>query len=441
MEAAKKAPKGEGAFAPYQVKLSCAFMGLGQLFCRQFAKGALLMALEIGFILFLVFAGVENLVGLITLGTVEGVPIMGIEGDNSVSMLAWGITTVFFVLLFALAYYANLRDVIYTTGEIRKGNRVRTFFESCQTLLNKKFYFLTLTLPLVFVCVFNIMPIVFTALVAFTDYGEVVPPKLVSWTGLNSFKVIFTMSEYIGTMGKILVWNVLWAFGSTFLVYFGGLGLALLYNSACLKWKRFWRVFPMFAYAIPSFITLTGFYFMFCDSGPIVGLLKDWGWASSKFTIISYDSKWSLRLLGLFCCAWVGVPSVMFLATGILSNAGKDMYEAATLDGANGFQQFWYLTLPFVLFATTPVIISTFINQFNNFSIFYFLRPEEAYASGYFNANSSDLLINWMYNLTVEKRLYSLGSALSLILFAFMAIFSLVAYVMSPAYQKEDTYR
>ena len=131
----------------------------------------------------------------------------------------------------------------------------------------------------------------------------------------------------------------------------------------------------------------------------------------------------------------------MFLATGILSNASKDMYEAARLDGANGFQQFWYLTLPFVLFATTPVIISTFINQFNNFSIFYFLRPETVYAPGYFNANSSDLLINWMYNLTVENGLYSLGSALSLILFAFMAIFSLVAYVTSPAYKKEDTYR
>ena len=267
------------------------------------------------------------------------------------------------------------------------------------------------------------------------------PPKLVSWTGFQSFRVIFTMSEYIGTMGKILVWNVLWAFGSTFLVYFGGLGLALLYNAKCLKFKRFWRVFPMLAYAIPSFITLTGFCFMFCDSGPIVGQLKALGWVKETFTIISYDSKWSLRLLGFFCCAWIGVPSVMFLATGILSNASKDMYEAARLDGANAFQQFLYLTLPFVLFATTPVIISTFINQFNNFSIFYFLRPETVYAPGYFNANSSDLLINWMYNLTVENGLYSLGSALSLILFAFMALFSLVAYVTSPAYKKEDTYR
>lgn len=191
MESVQKAPK-KSVFSDYRVKLSCAFMGLGQLFCRQFTKGALLMLLEIGFILFLVFAGVENIIGLFTLGTTEGVPIMGIEGDNSVSMLAWGITTVFLVLFFALAYYANIKDVIYTAGEIRKGNCVKSFLESCRTLLNKKFYFLTLTLPLLFVCIFNIMPIVFTALIAFTNYGgEIVPPRLISWTGFQSFRVIY----------------------------------------------------------------------------------------------------------------------------------------------------------------------------------------------------------------------------------------------------------
>ena len=95
-----------------------------------------------------------------------------------------------------------------------------------------------------------------------------------------------------------------------------------------------------------------------------------------------------------------------------------------------------------VLFATTPVLLNSFISNFNNFSIFYFLRPEITYdTANYFNANNTDLLINWMFNLTVDKKLYSLGSALSLILFVFMAIFSLIVYVSSPAYKKEDTYK
>ena len=187
---------------------------------------------------------------------------------------------------------------------------------------------------------------------------------------------------------------------------------------------------------------MTGFRFLFSDSGPILALLRDWGWVSESFTFIGFDSKWSLRLLGFFSCAWISIPSIMFLATGILSNVNQDMYEAATLDGANGWKQFLYLTLPFVLFATTPVLLNSFISNFNNFSIFYFLRPEITYdTANYFNANNTDLLINWMFNLTVDKKLYSLGSALSLILFAFMAIFSLIVYVSSPAYKKEDTYK
>ena len=198
----------------------------------------------------------------------------------------------------------------------------------------------------------------------------------------------------------------------------------------------------MLAYAIPGFITLTGFRFLFSDSGPILALLRDWGWVSESFTFIGFDSKWSLRLLGFFSCAWISIPSIMFLATGILSNVNQDMYEAATLDGANGWKQFLYLTLPFVLFATTSVLLCSFISKFNYLSIFYFLRPEITYdTANYFNANNTDLLINWMFNLTVDKKLYSLGSALSLILFAFMAIFSLIVYVSSPAYKTEDTYK
>ena len=59
-------PKSEGKFSPYQVKLSCIFMGVGQLFCKQFTKGILLILLEIAFILFLAFSGVSNIIGIFT---------------------------------------------------------------------------------------------------------------------------------------------------------------------------------------------------------------------------------------------------------------------------------------------------------------------------------------------------------------------------------------
>ncbi len=428
-------------FSPYQVKLSCLFMGLGQLFCKQYIKGILLVLLEIVFITFFAVYGVDALIGIVTLGTKEAVPIMGIDGDNSVKMLANGITTLFILIFFVLCYYASIKDVMFTAKQIKLGNPVRNFRASLNTLINEKFYCFMLALPLVLVCIFNIMPIIFTGLVAFTNYGgEIVPPTLISWVGFENFTKIFTVSEYANTIVKILGWNFLWAFGATFINYFGGVGLAILYNSKCLKAKSFWRFFPLLAYAIPSFISLIAFRYMFSDGGPMLDMLQNAGLVSSQFSFLGFDAKWSIRLVGFGVCAWISIPSIMFLATGILSNVNKEIYEAARLDGAGAWRQFIHLTLPFVLFATMPVLISSFNANFNNFGIFYFLRGT-VYMDGYFYANNTDLLINWMFNLSVDKNYYAIGAALSLILFTFMAIFSFIVYVTSPSYKKEDTYK
>ena len=103
-------------------------------------------------------------------------------------------------------------------------------------------------------------------------------------------------------------------------------------------------------------------------------------------------------------------------------------------------QQFRYLTLPFVLFATTPVLISQFIGNFNNFGIFYFLRGG-LYIDGYFLASDTDLLINWLYNLSIDNNYYAIGAAISLIIFVITSAISLAVYVFSPAYRQEGTYR
>ncbi len=130
----------------------------------------------------------------------------------------------------------------------------------------------------------------------------------------------------------------------------------------------------------------------------------------------------------------------MLLATGILSNMNLDLYDAAAIDGANAWKQFTKITLPFVIFSTTPVIISSFVGNFNNFGVFYFLR-NGLYSDGYFLASDTDLLINWLYNLTYSNNYYGIGAALSLIIFLITSTVSLIVYVRSDAYKKEDTYR
>ena len=126
----------------------------------------------------------------------------------------------------------------------------------------------------------------------------------------------------------------------------------------------------------------------------------------------------------------------MLLATGILSN----MNAAASIDGATRWKQFTKITLPFVIFSTTPVLITSFVGNFNNFGIFYFLRGG-LYCDGYFLASDTDLLINWLYNMSIDNNYYAIGAAISLVIFVITSAISLTAYVRSSAFKKEDTFR
>ena len=88
----------------------------------------------------------------------------------------------------------------------------------------------------------------------------------------------------------------------------------------------------------------------------------------------------------------------------------------------------------------TPVLITQFINNFNNFGIFYFLR-DGVISDGYFLANNTDLLINWLYRISIDNNYYSIGAAISLIIFIVTSIISLTVYILSPSYKQEETFR
>jgi len=181
---------------------------------------------------------------------------------------------------------------------------------------------------------------------------------------------------------------------------------------------------------------------MFSQSGPINSMLTSAGHDAIFFLTNDASAKWWARGIGLFVNAWIAIPSLMLMMTGYLGNINTDMYEAAELDGASKFQQFRKITLPFVIFSTTPVLIGQFVGNFNNFGIFFFMRSGVISNYGdYFLASDTDLLINWLYNLSVDNNYYSVGAAISLIIFMITSAVSLAVYVRSNAYKQEDTYQ
>ncbi len=421
------------------VKLSAVVMGAGQFCYGSRMKGLLYFLAELSILYYFITRGFSDIRGFFTLGTQKGDAWLGVGGDNSVIMLLMGIFAWIVLAVFLFLYVQNIRDVYRMQERVKAGKRLYTFKEEMAQLLDKKFYITVLALPVLGVCVFNILPIVFMILIAFTNYGgEIVPPELVDWVGFANFKKLLTLSQFAPTFFRILGWNLVWALLSTALNYFAGLGLALLLNKECVKGKAFWRAFPVLAYAIPGFITLLAFKFMFSYGGPINWLITQAGGSAVGF--LDLDAKWSARLIGLLVNCWISTPSIMLLATGILSNRDASLYEAAEIDGAGKWVQFKKLTLPFVLFSTMPVLISQFIGNFNNFGIFYFLRGG-LYLDGYFLASDTDLLINWLYNLSIDNNYYCIGAAISLVIFFITSILSLAVYIKSPSYREEDTFQ
>lgn len=414
-------------------------MGTGQLLYGQWQKGLFYLLCFAAFVAYMCTTGFTDIGGFFTLGSVEADPWLDVSGDNSITFLLKGILAFSLTCFYILLHITNIRDVMEIEKNMALGKQQKSFAEAVKSFADKKFYVIALAVPITGVFVFSVVPIIFMILISFTNYGDkILPPKLVDWTGFLSYTKIFGKAEIKDTFIKILSWNILWAAVTTFLNYFGGLGLALLINKKCVRAKALWRTFPILAYAVPGFITLLSFKFMLSCGGPINYYITSAGHHTIDF--LGLDAGWMARILGILINAWLSIPTSMLLATSILSNRNTDLTEAASIDGASRWVAFKKITLPYVVFSTTPVLITSFINSFNNFGLFYFLRGKR-YMDGYFLASDTDLLINWLYNLSIDNSYYSIGAAISVMIFMITSVFALVVYTRSSAYKKEDTFR
>lgn len=138
---------------------------------------------------------------------------------------------------------------------------------------------------------------------------------------------------------------------------------------------------------------------------------------------------------------WIGIPYTMLIVSGILMNIPQTLYESARIDGASPFKMFVKITLPYVLFVTSPYLITQFIGNINNFNVIFYLTGGGPYSLNYFQSGETDLLITWLYDLTVTYNDYSLASVIGIIVFLICAVFSLISYNLTASVKKEEDYQ
>ena len=130
----------------------------------------------------------------------------------------------------------------------------------------------------------------------------------------------------------------------------------------------------------------------------------------------------------------------MMQVTGIMQNIPAELYEAARVDGANAFVTFFKITLPYMLFVTTPYLITTFTGNVNNFNVIYLLSGGDPTPVGS-TAGKTDLLVTWLYKLTIDQQYYNIGAVIGIMTFVVLAIVSLVTYRHTGSYNNEEGFQ
>jgi arabinogalactan oligomer/maltooligosaccharide transport system permease protein len=151
---------------------------------------------------------------------------------------------------------------------------------------------------------------------------------------------------------------------------------------------------------------------------------------------------WTARGTVLVINLYIGIPYTMLMTSGILMNIPSDLYEAATIDGANKWQMFRKITLPYVIFVTTPYLISSFIGNITSFNTIFLTTGGGPTLKGSGDiAGHTDLLVTWLYKLTVDNYKYNAGSIIGILTFLITASITLICYRNSKAYKEEDTFQ
>ena len=130
----------------------------------------------------------------------------------------------------------------------------------------------------------------------------------------------------------------------------------------------------------------------------------------------------------------------MLLSMGTMTAISSDMYEAATIDGANKWQILGKITLPLVLYQTMPLIIMSFAHNVNNFGAIFFLTggaPTVADSTTTM-AGGTDILVTWIYKLTITLMKYNYASVIAVIIFIVLAPFAIFNFRNTRAYKEGE---
>jgi maltose/maltodextrin transport system permease protein len=259
-----------------------------------------------------------------------------------------------------------------------------------------------------------------------TTAGERVSPGFRVGIGFANYNRMLFDADFRGPFVSIFIWTVV--FAALTVVFAGGLGmtLAVLLNWDALPNKTLYRTLLFLPYAVPGFISILVFKGLFNQNfGEINGILNSLFGVRPAWFADPLLAKVMLLLVN----TWLGFPYFMILCAGLIKAIPADLYEASAIAGAKPLDNFFKITAPLILKPLTPLLISAFAFNFNNFVLIALLtdgRPD--FLNTKLPAGTTDILVSYTYRIafTDAGQNFGLAAAISTIIFVLVALMALL---------------
>lgn len=292
--------------------------------------------------------------------------------------------------------------------------------------------------------VITFYPLVYQLIVSFTDfqtkdlrYGLASPA--LNFIGFQNYIDILTGGLPVQNFEffRVLIYNFWWALTNVMVHVPAGVLIAVLLNTQGLWLKKVYRAVYILPVVVPPIVVAVVWTNIFDEQ---YGALNQFLTAIAQF-LGSPDAAVRIRWLEeyappiawllptgplplayyamMIANFWLGWPFMTVVATGALQSIPKDLYEAASIDGASGSQQFWNITVPLLRPAMIPAAVYGFTTSFNLFAFVFFM-------TGGGPARTTEILVTFAYDLVRNLRLFGAAAAFSVFIFIVALIVFLI---------------
>jgi len=259
-----------------------------------------------------------------------------------------------------------------------------------------------------------------------TADGEKVEPGFQTYIGWKHYVQIFTDASLREPFGRIFLWTLAFAGLTVLFATSLGMVLAVILNWDALRFRSVYRLLIFLPYAVPSFISILVFKGLFNNNSGEINLIL-----SSLFGIKPawFSDPFLAKSMLLIVNTWLGFPYMMVVCMGLIKAIPLDLYEASAVAGAGPITNFFKITMPLIIKPLTPLLISSFAFNFNNFMLISLLtggRPDILNTS--LPAGTTDILSTYTYRIAFEDsgQQFGLAAAISTVIFLMVAVISVV---------------